>query len=885
MKKFALLIVFALVLCKVQATHITGGEMIYKYMGPGAAANTNKYEITLRLFRDEASSLAIPPGADMPTYVWISLFNNDNLQQFPGTDQHYVVNRVSLQTVPVAPFPPCMINAPSLNYTVGYFTFTVDLPVNQKGYTGTYNTCCRVHPMINVDYPLAQGTGSTYICRIPGTLTVPNGDNSSPVYDMTLSAICFNKPFTYSFHATDPDGDSLVYSFTDAFDRGTSLSAQDADPLPPGATYPYYQTVPYINGFTAAKPLGNNAVINQFTGVISGTAPSQFIGGNPERYVVAVVVKEYRNGVFIADHRKDFIVNISDCDLASAGLQTQYVNCDNFDFNFSSTSSTANIQTYYWDFGDGDTSSLPTPAHTYAAAGVYTLKLVINRNLSCSDSSISTVKVFPGFNPDFTVAGQCKNTPIQFNDITTATYGAVNKWQWNFGDTGSPTNTSTIKSPTHTYATSNSYDVTFIVSTSVGCIDTVLKTIQVTDQPALTVLPKDTLICIVDTLQLNAVGTGSFVWTPNYNISSITSNTPLVSPDVTTTYRVTLTDPFGCVGKDSVKVTVVSQVTQFAPADTTICKTDGIVLKLVSDAANFLWTEIPAGNTLSNPGIKNPVATPVTNTTYHVVGSIGKCIAQSDIRVNPVPYPDADAGADQTICLGGSAQLNATGGSIYSWSPAAFLNNRLIPNPVSINPTANIKYVVTVTDILGCPKPVKDTVIVTVAVIKADAGPSDTSVILGQPLLLQATGSTNYLWSPAQWLTNIGVSNPVSLPQDDIKYFVKVYNDQGCFDIDSIRVHLFRLESGMYVPSAFTPNGDGNNDYLHPIIIGMKSLDVFMVYNRWGQLLYRGTDAQKGWDGTFAGKGQDPATYVWYAEGTTYKNIKIRKKGYAVLIR
>jgi gliding motility-associated-like protein len=176
-------------------------------------------------------------------------------------------------------------------------------------------------------------------------------------------------------------------------------------------------------------------------------------------------------------------------------------------------------------------------------------------------------------------------------------------------------------------------------------------------------------------------------------------------------------------------------------------------------------------------------------------------------------------------------------------------------------------------------------VIVTVAVIKADAGPSDTAVVLGQPLLLQATGSNHYLWSPAQWLTNIGVSNPVSLPQDDIKYFVKVYNDQGCFDIDSIRVHLFRLESGIYVPTAFTPNGDTKNDFLHPILIGMKSLDIFMVYNRWGQLLYRGTDAQKGWDGTFAGKGQDAATYVWYAEGTDYKNIKIRKKGYAVLIR
>jgi gliding motility-associated-like protein len=368
-------------------------------------------------------------------------------------------------------------------------------------------------------------------------------------------------------------------------------------------------------------------------------------------------------------------------------------------------------------------------------------------------------------------------------------------------------------------------------------------------------------------------------------INNLNISNPLVSPDVTTTYHVQLTDPYGCIGNDSVKVSVVSRVNQFAPNDSTICKTDAIVLRLVSDAVNYKWTEIPAGNSLNNAFIKNPIATPLTDTRYHVVGNIGKCIAQSDVLIKVAPYPNANAGADATICFGKSAQLIATGGSSYSWSPAAFLNNRLIYNPVAVAPTANIKYIVTVTDTLGCPKPVKDTVVVFVARIKADAGPSDTSVVLNQPLLLQATGSNHYLWSPAQWLTNPGIANPVSLPQSDIRYYVTVSNDAGCFDIDSINVHLFKLDAGIYVPTGFTPNGDGSNDYFHPIIIGMKSLDLFRVYNRWGQLMYSGNDAQKGWDGTFGGKGQDPATYVWYAEGTDYKNNKIRKKGYVVLIR
>ena len=864
------------------ATHITGGEMIYQYLGPGSIANTNKYQITLRLFRDEAANTSSPPGAQMPASVWIAIFNNDNLQQYPGNGQYFNVPRSAMNTVPVAPFPPCMTNVPTLDYTVGYFTFIIDLPVNQRGYTGTYNTCCRVHPMVNVDYPASQGSGSTYICRIPGLISLPTGHNSSPQFDMSVSAICFQKAFTFSFNATDPDGDSLVYGFTQAYDRSNATSSANINPPPPNANAPYYQVVPYINGFTAFNPLGNQAVINSNTGMISGIAPPQFYGSSPEKYVVAVLVREYRNGILIADHRKDFIINVSDCDLASAGLETAYRNCDNFDFIFSSTSTSSNILTYYWDFGDGITSTLQSPPHTYAAAGIYTLKLVVNRGLTCSDSTTSPVNVFPGFAPDFTVAGQCKNTAIQFTDITTATYGIVNNWKWNFGDFSSPSNTSVLQSPTHIYASANSYDVQFIVSTSVGCIDTVLKKIDILDKPLLTVT-NDTLICSIDTLQLNAVGTGSFLWSPNYMISNVNIPDPLVSPDVTTTYTVALTDAFGCTGSESVTVNVKNFVTQFGGPDTSICQKDSVVLKLTSDALNFLWTENPAGNTLNDPTLKNPIARPLVPTTYHVVGSIGKCIAQNDITVTPVPVPAANAGPDNTICIGGSVQLNASGGSIYSWSPAAFLTATNIPNPVAVKPTDNVRYIVTVRDVLGCPKAVKDTVFVFVAKIKANAGPRDTSVVLGQPLQLGASGSTNYAWTPATWLNDPFISNPISLPQNDIEYVVRVSNSVGCFDTDSIRVHVFKLKPDILVPNAFAP--DGTNNIFRPILIGMKSLDIFRVYNRWGQMLYSGTGNGAGWDGTFAGKKQEIATYVWYAEGVDYLNNKLKRKGFVVLIR
>ncbi len=872
MKKYCILLILSFLSFKeIYANHTKGGWMYYEYLGPGSAANTIKYRITLKLY----TACVLSGGQFNPT-INFTIFDGGNNQQISNIPVTYS-NLLDIQNCTLQECHPCISPIPPICYKIITYELVEDLPISSNGYSISYQRCCRISNIINVQSP-SNNYGETWTVMIPGTSVAAGAElNSSAKFSQNDTAIiCQNNFFTFDFSATDIDNDSLVYSFTSAYTGGDNGANSSPNPSSP----PPFSSVPYAIGFSGSQPLGGGVTINRTTGIVSGIAPGSGI------YVITAIVSEYRRGtnIKIAEVRKSLHIEVGNCNLTQAILDPEYISCDGFTVNFFNNGSSNNIQTYDWFFGDGNSSTQAAPTHTYADTGIYTLKLVVNRGLPCSDSTTSKVKVFPGFFPDFTVAGQCKNTPIQFRDNTTTAFGIIDTWKWNFGDLFSPTNTSVLQNPTHIYATTGNYDVNFIVTSNKGCIDTVPKTIQILDKPALAI-SNDTLICSIDTLQINAIGTGSVLWSPNYNISSLTSISPLVSPDVTTIYRVTLTDPFGCVGTDSVKINVVNFVTQFAPADTAICQTDPIILNLISDALYFQWTETPAGNTLNNPNIKNPVARPLATTDYQVTGSIGKCFSQSNIRVKVVPYPTANAGGDQTVCLGSSAQLNASGGSSYSWTPSAFLNNRLIPNPLSVSPTANIKYIVTVTDTLGCPKFGKDTVLVSVAKIIADAGPRDTSVVLGQPLLLQATGSTNYLWSPAQWLTNIGVASPVSLPQNDIEYIVKVSNNSGCFDYDSIRVHLFKVDAGLYVPSAFTPNGDNRNDIFRPIILGMKSLDVFSIYNRWGQLLYSGTDVEKGWDGTFGGKRQDASTYVWYAEGTDYRNIKIKKKGYVVLIR
>ncbi len=378
------------------AAHIVGGEMLYEYVGPGINPNTSNYIITLKLFRDQLTT-----GASMPGDVFIGIFNNDNGAQFPAFKQPYDVLKSAEVPVQVDPFPPCISNAPVLNYHVGIFILQVTLPDNIKGYTATYQTCCRVNPLANVyNAPGVGGTGSTYSCSIPGK------PDTSPFFSTSVDAICRQKRFTLNFSATDDNLDSLSYSFAPAFNGGASQNASNVNPSPPA-----YNSVNYINGFSSDAPLGDKAMLDPETGIISGIAP------NVGKYVVCVAVKSYRNGILLNEHRKDFIVNVTDCDFAGVELGPKPVTCDGFSVSFANANNSPQNQTFYWEFGDTasgplNTSTLQSPSHVYTDTGVYVYKLVINRGQQCSDSASQISKVYPGFFPGFTSEGRCINASI-----------------------------------------------------------------------------------------------------------------------------------------------------------------------------------------------------------------------------------------------------------------------------------------------------------------------------------------------------------------------------------------------------------------------------------------------------------------------------------------
>lgn len=862
------------------ANHIIGGEMTYKYLGPGDRPNSNKYKITLTLFKGDNTN-----GANLDEFYQVAIFNNYNFGKVFGTASPnrnwWIFAEGPEQPVPVT-VSPCIYNAPEVNFVYRNYSLIVDLTESGYGYTVTFQTYARQSNIINMS---TEGKGATFTCEMPGNRYLgPDVHVSSPKFSLPVAVVCANSKFSIDFSATDIDGNILTYFFTTPYGGGDADKPDYRNPAKP-----LYEQLSYMPGYSFDSPLGPNITIDPNTGEIKG------ISGEEGIYLVSIQVVSERPGpnglrLFVSQHRKDLVIKVFGCQTPTAIIgPLPPTQCDSFNVAFTNGGNNPPGTLYHWTFDDpasgvDNTSSEENPTHLFTAAGDYNVKLVTDINGQCGDEITKLVKVYPGFYPAFEILGKCAFNDTRFNDKSVADYGTVNSWLWNFGDFADRVNnTSTLKNAIHKYPNAGGFPIKLTVTSSKGCTATKDTLIKMLDKPPLE-LTNDTLICSIDTLQINAVGDGTVIWTPNYMINNTTSFTPLVSPDVTTTYQVQLTDPFGCVGSDSVKIKVVDFVTLTGPNDTTICQTDPIVLNINSDALYYTWT--PDDGSISNTISQNPTVTPVATTNYHIRASISaKCFAEDDILVTAVPYPKPAVGPDIPVCIGFSTQLHASGGAYYGWSPAIFLSANNIPDPKVINPTSGVRYVVSVRDTLGCPKVVTDTVLVNVIRIKADAGPADTSVVINQPLQLTATGGTSYSWSPDKWLSSSGGQEIIALPEDDIRYTVTVSDDNGCIGTDNILVKLYKLDPGLYLPNAFTPNGDNINDRFEPIELGLKSLDIFRVYNRWGKLIYQTSDMRKGWDGTLGGKDQEAGTYVWYAEGTDHKGKQVKKKGTAILLR
>jgi len=302
-------------------------------------------------------------------------------------------------------------------------------------------------------------------------------------------------------------------------------------------------------------------------------------------------------------------------------------------------------------------------------------------------------------------------------------------------------------------------------------------------------------------------------------------------------------------------------------------KIDGVVQASTTNQVSITW---------------NNAGTFLLTVQEHIAGGCDGDIRSGVVYVIAPPIPNA--GPDQTVCFGTTIRLNGSGSALFQWSPATYLSNANIADPFATIPFAGTyQYILSANSNNGCKSVKSDTVLITVRQpVKVFAG-NDTSITISQPLQLNAidvdnSGFTKYNWSPSFGLNSTLIKNPVAILNNNITYTVTAQTVDGCTASDDIVVKVF-IGPEIFVPNAFTPNGDGVNDVLRPILAGIKELKYFAVYNRYGQQIYITSVPGQGWNGMVKGVMQNTGGFVWIAEAVDYKGNIIKRTGMAVLIK
>ncbi len=306
---------------------------------------------------------------------------------------------------------------------------------------------------------------------------------------------------------------------------------------------------------------------------------------------------------------------------------------------------------------------------------------------------------------------------------------------------------------------------------------------------------------------------------------------------------------------------------------------------------SWLW-DFGDNTTDTLQSVEHTYSDPGTYTITLIATNSDGCIDTVTLDID-IPPKTGTATTDLEICIGDSIQLNASGGFAYSWDQSPTLSEFDIPNPIAY-PDQTTTYVVhiSVIDQNG------DTCI--------ETHNSIVTVLTGADLLLTATADdywidkgantvlhaspdnySIYTWYPAETLSDASNPNPIASPMQTTTYVVTIVDSMGCITSDTVVININPLDCGgsdVFIPSAFTPNGDDQNDLLL-----VRSPDIndlyFALYDRWGQLVFETKDQNIGWDGTFKGEELDPGVFVYYLEVTCKNKDKLFYKGNVTLIR
>jgi len=342
---------------------------------------------------------------------------------------------------------------------------------------------------------------------------------------------------------------------------------------------------------------------------------------------------------------------------------------------------------------------------------------------------------------------------------------------------------------------------------------------------------------------------------------------------------------YGC--RDTLYARLVDTLTVISNAgrDTLSCNANLVPIGVnPKPGLVYSWSP-PTG--LTDPTIANPRAGPNTTTTYILTtSSAGGGCPDTDTVLVKASIIDTSIRVVGTLayCItsGDSTILYVNPTDSIQWLKDNFpISNQ---HSVRYRVTQSGTYRALLYNNVGCTALTEEK-IVSIEVPRPGIRYPIEYAVVNYPHQLKARDfGIGAEWSPAIFLNSTSSLVPIFNGTTDKQYTIQIQTAAGCVTVDTQLVKVFK-EVKFYVPSGFTPNEDGLNDYLKPIPVGMKDFKYFRVYNRWGQLVFDIKDDPRGWNGMINGKPQSTQVVVWMAEGIGINDVIYKQKGTATLIR
>ena len=584
--------------------------------------------------------------------------------------------------------------------------------------------------------------------------------------------------------------------------------------------------------------------------------------------------------------------NISDPPVSKFSLTGTCIDDATVFKDISETNGT-DVKTWLWDFGDGQTSVVQNPSHTYALPGDYKVRLTIMNQNDCGNIS-DLIPVHIGNKPvaDFSFSVlDCPAMDITFTDHTLPVDGVIAKWLWDFGD-GQDIITKTDNTPfTHLYTAAGSYTVKLTVVNANDCAsEVIIKTVVIHELPQADFTFPDA--CVSDQVQFNDISTiadhteADFTYKWDFgDMNTSTEKNPKHKYAEAGNYRVTLTviSEYGCMNTKTQTFGVNGDIVKAAievlnPAD--LCSNREVVFVNHSTVNSGIITRIEVIYDAADPSTlkvyDHPTSGQQLSYTYPqftdgtrnknvkiIAYSGGVCNDNNDnLLITLRAAPVITFAQEPSLCLESApVQLQPTiqgpaGSGVFS-GPGVSAGGLFNPAGAGTG-TFEINYVYTAQN--GCTDVEKQHI--TVYPSPTVSAGDDITMLEGTQITIKATASpgVTYKWHPSTGLDHDDVLNPIASPTENTTYQLIVTSGTNCMAMDEVNINVLK---NIIIPNTFTPNGDGYNDQWEIKYLTTYPNNAVDIYNRYGEKLYSSIGYSMPWDGRYKGTNVPAGTYYY----------------------